>query len=144
MVNRLEALFPKLATDGYRVTSPPTIFYNCLAWAAGENWRWWWPDEEYYWPRDVPCELSLQAFTQAYETLGYEVCTDVEVEIGYEKIALYANAGGIPTHAAKQLASGLWSSKIGRGEDIEHARLESLTGGIYSEVTRIMRRLRQD
>lgn len=27
--------FPKLAKEGYDVTSPPSRFYNCISWAAG-------------------------------------------------------------------------------------------------------------
>jgi|GEM_PF-3681614 len=59
-------------------------------------------------------KLSMQAFA----TLGYEVCDNVELEPGFEKIALYAGADGIPTHAARQLQAGPWTSKLGRMEDI--------------------------
>lgn len=139
-MNHLEALFPKLAADGYWITSPSTAIYNCLAWAADQNWCWWWPDEDYYWPEDAPLEESLAAFVQAYRTLGYETCDNAELEAGFEKVAIYAHANRLPTHAAKQLPSGLWSSKIGRGEDIEHNTLESLAGRLYGDVAQILKR----
>ena len=40
----IEAAFPALVGTGYFVTSPATPEYNCIAWAAGETDRWWWPD----------------------------------------------------------------------------------------------------
>ena len=140
MVNRLESLFPNLAADGYRITSPSTAIYNCFAWAAEENWCWWWPDLDFYWPKNAPYEESIEAFVQAYRTLGYEICSDAEPEADFEKVALYADANHLPTHAAKQLPSGLWSSKIGRGEDIEHATPDSLAGSLYGSVAQILKR----
>jgi hypothetical protein len=50
------------------------------------------PENPYYWPENVPAELTIEAFVRAYETLGFEVCESVVVEMGFEKIALYATA----------------------------------------------------
>jgi hypothetical protein len=61
------------------------------------------------------------------------------LEPGSEKIAVFANAKGVPTHAARQLASGFWTSKLGVSEDIEH-RLRDLEGDIYGTVALIMKR----
>src|SRR5207244_363796 len=44
MVTDLEALFPGLRGTSYRITSPPDSAYNCVAWAAGDQASWWWPD----------------------------------------------------------------------------------------------------
>ena len=56
----LEKQFPKLAADNYVyvLTSPDTIDYNCVAWAAETDEEWWWPDpmEQEYWPDGVPRE----------------------------------------------------------------------------------------
>jgi hypothetical protein len=30
------------------------------------------PQNPYYWPHGVPAELTIAAFIQAYQTLGYE------------------------------------------------------------------------
>ncbi len=68
----------------------------------------------------MPLEETLSAYIQAYQTLGYEPCDSTDLEDGYEKIVLYINEEGIPTHAAKQLSTGKWSSKLGDLEDIEH------------------------
>src|ERR1035441_9994296 len=48
--------FPDLKSPDYKVTSPATRRYNCLAWAAGETGRRWEPDPLgiYYWPPRVP------------------------------------------------------------------------------------------
>ncbi|HEY7428267.1 MAG TPA: hypothetical protein VH682_28795 [Gemmataceae bacterium] len=42
-MERFEVLFPRLNGTAYRITSPASDVYNCIAWAAGETNRWWWP-----------------------------------------------------------------------------------------------------
>ena len=132
------AEFPKLANEGYSVESPPDARYNCIAWAAGEVSRWWWPHPNGYWPPTIPEELSVTAFTLLFEQLGYRVCPEADLEEGYEKIALYALRGGA-THAARQLTNGRWTSKVGQNIDIEHT-LAGLKGPYYGEVVRILKR----
>src|SRR5436305_677667 len=107
MVAELEALFPKLRTAAYRITSPPSRDYNCIAWAAGEMSAWWWPrvDPESdvgHWPAGVPEVETLAAFEDAFATLGYLPCDSEQYEPGYEKVALFASPDGVPTHAARQ------------------------------------------
>jgi hypothetical protein len=75
----------------------------------------------------------------AFALLGYEPCDAVEKESGFEKIAVFADPTGIPTHAARQLPNGRWTSKLGAAEDIEH-ELHAVAGAIYGTVVRIMRR----
>ncbi len=145
MIRRIiEAAFPDLRISGYRVTSPDTVGYNCVAWAAGDTSRWWWPDslETSYWPDDVQRSETLEAFVRAFETLSYTTCDAPEYEEGFERIAIYVNANGKPTHAVRQLPSGYWSSKLGQSYDIEHD-LEGVSGSQYGSVGVIMKRLRK-
>lgn len=137
----LESKFPNLRETGYQITSPDTDVYNCVAWAAGDTERWWWPDalEQDYWPVGVKRERTLAAFTEAFKTLGYRICQDAFLENGFEKIAIYVDENGKPTHTTRQLHNGHWTSKIGSTEDIEHD-LEGLTGEEYGSVARIMKR----
>jgi hypothetical protein len=142
MVGRIEEVFPGLRGSGYKVTSPPEDTYNCIAWAAGDATRWWWPDEpghpdSSHWPPDVPRSETLDAFRQAFATLGYSVCDDDRLEVGYEKVALFA-LEGVPAHAARQLSNGRWTSKLGPREDIEHA-LHDLSGLVYGSAVLIMK-----
>jgi len=74
-----------------------------------------------------------------FESLGYVPCEGSQLEPGFEKVALYA-AGMFYTHAARQLPNGLWTSKLGKAEDIEHDAPDDLAGGLYGEVVQIMRR----
>ena len=136
----LEDLFPGLRGQLYHITSPRDGDYNCVAWAVGDDRNWWWPDAagEDTWPSGVPRHITLEAFREAFATLGYEVCDNDQLEPGYEKVALFALAG-VPTHAARQLPSGRWTSKLGRAEDIEHA-LHDLTGAVYGSVALVLRR----
>lgn len=112
------------------MTSPSDRRYNCIAWTAADETRWWWPDPDNvaYWPEKVPREETIEAFVDAYRTLGYSPCADGEHELGHEKVALYA-LQRVPTHAARQLADGRWSGKLGRSVDIAHS-LEALDGPI--------------
>lgn len=76
----------------------------------------------------------------AYATLGYRPCPDGESESDLEKIAIYG-VRGIPRHAARQLASGRWTSKMGDIEDIEHT-LEAIEGEQYGTVIQFLARPR--
>ena len=75
----------------------------------------------------------------AFASLGYTVCEGEGLEAGYEKVALFADAGGRPTHAARQLSGGRWTSKLGTAEDIDHG-LYDLEGAIYGAVVLVMKR----
>ncbi len=84
-------------------------------------------------------ESDLAAFMAAFGTLGYEPCANGALEHGFEKVAIYQSPNGV-THAARQLSTGCWTSKVGRLEDIEHASPAELEGGIYGQVAQYMRR----
>jgi hypothetical protein len=142
MVTPLEQIFPGLARASYRVTSPYDPDYNCIAWAAGDTGNWWWPGpdlEREHWPAGVPREPTLQAFQAAFATIGYVACDSEEWESGFEKVALFGDDQGKPRHAARQSANGRWTSKLGRGEDIEHG-LHDVAGQIYGSVLLVMKR----
>ena len=136
----LEDVFPGLQGQPYQIKSPRDRRYNCIAFAVGDNRNWWWPDltEEDTWPAGVVRVATVEAFRDAFATLGYMVCDHAQLEPGFEKIALFALAG-VPKHAARQLPSGRWTSKLGPREDIEHA-LHDLTGVVYGSVVLVMKR----
>jgi hypothetical protein len=143
-----EAWFPNLKRSEYWVTSEETPNYNCIAHAAGKNDNWWWPDDPpAFWPDGLVKTESVQAFVEAYSTVGFVLCEDMNhhLEPGFEKIAIYVDANGIPSHAARQLPDGAWTSKLGEWEDIRHASLEAVedANGLglgYGKVTCIMKR----
>jgi hypothetical protein len=108
-----------MCVTGVTITSNPSMDYNCFAWAAGasRNDEWW--DSYNYWPSGVEPRETLEAYIQAYGTIGYRVCDSQALETGFEKISIYVK-NGQPTHAARQLPSGRWTSKLGTLKDIEH------------------------
>ena len=67
------------------------------------------------------------------------MCDTADAEPGAIKVALYVGPIGEPTHMARQRPSGVWTSKCGMSEDIDHARLEDV-GAAYGTVSRILRR----
>ena len=141
MVEAIRFLFPLLRDGNWRVSSSIDDRYNCIALAANVTADWWWPvgAERTYWPEGVSRVVTLEAFREAFATLGYVVCASDEFEPGVEKIALFAGDQGTPRHAARQLASGRWTSKLGKMEDIEHS-LRDLEGTVYGSVVLVMKR----
>lgn len=139
----IEICFPLLASTGYKITSPSSIDYNCIAWAADHSTECWWPDASslYYWPLES-FDDSLESFVKAFETLGYSTCGNGVKKPGFDKIAIYTNRAGKPTHAARQLEDGKWTSKLGPSEDITH-EANGLDSQEYGSIAQFMRRRSQ-
>lgn len=137
----LEDLFPGLRPGFYQITSPIDTDYNCIAWSVGNTCGWLWPSDLALsvWPTEVDREETLSAFEILFLRYGFIACATEELEPGFEKVALFATADGCPAHGARQLASGRWTSKVGKSEDIEHD-LRALEGVAYGSVVRIFRR----
>jgi hypothetical protein len=134
----LERLFPGLRGTNYEITSPSTANYNCIAWAANDVSKMWWPGV-YYWPDGMPPEDSTEAFVRTFcDCFGYERCERGDLEIEYEKLAIYAD-GGRTKHMARQLIDGRWTSKLGSERDISHV-LSGLEGADYGNVVQFLRR----
>ena len=144
MVAPIESLFPGLRGKEYRVASPRDQAYNCIAWAVGDTSRWWWPGDPLrtFWPEGVSRVETVEAFLAAFATRGYAVCEGDAAEPRVEKMALFAVAGR-PSHAARQLSDGSWTSKLGRMEDIIHT-LRDLEGTIYGSVVQLLKRPRNE
>ncbi len=137
----IEAIFPNL--KNYQITSPADYCYNCIAWAAGDTKNWWQPSASpyFFWLRQDTSE-SLENCVKTFHLLGYKEESDSAFEPEFEKVALYTDADGLPAHAARQKENGLWTSKLGEAEDIEHATPEALEGDAYGKVIIILKRPR--
>lgn len=131
----------------YSITSPESIKYNCIAWAAeGESCkmnRIWDPDG-FYWPKDVERQPYLPFYIQAFESEGFRVCKDRDGNCEeVERIVLFLGNENCVWHAARQLSSGKWTSKLGKKwEDIEHRTPELMNCNEYGEATVYMSRKR--
>ena len=130
-IHKLIKCFPRLEKSKFRIRSPETIEYNCIGWAIGRSDLFVWPIGM-FWPLTCPREETIDAFKSAFQVFGYESCKNGKFEKGFEKIALYAE-GNKPKHAARQLADGKWTSKVGNSFDIEHS-LKDLEGKLYGRV----------
>ena len=149
---QIELKFPNLRIKGYQATSPPDHYYNCIAWAAGDQERFWSPirrdqsDGAYgapygdYWPAAAVQENTLDAWKSAFALQGFMECQSAAVEPGFEKLAIYADGQNVPQHVARQLPSGEWTSKLGNDLDIQHASLDALEGECYGRAIHFMRR----
>jgi hypothetical protein len=131
---------PSLTKKNNKVTSDSDPLYNCVAFAAGETTRKWWPafHPDYYWPSGAPRINTINSFVTAFKTLGYVECSYGKHEGGHEKVAFYAK-DGLPTHAARQLGPNKWQSKLGDWYDIEHDD-NAVSSGDYGRVVKYMKR----
>lgn len=139
----IERKFPDIFRLSYQITSPVNPYYNCIAWAANDETKWWWPDSSFqaYWPASVPRVCTMEAFILAYQTIGYEQCENIDPEVSFEKIAIFADSNGVPTHAARGLINqrGVWTSKLGKYYDISH-HVYGLNGQEYGSPIVFMKR----
>ena len=135
----LVGAFPNLADEEFEIVDQPSERYNCIAYAAADTSKWWWPDGINYWPPWATETDRIESLKEAFAGLGYEQCDQINPEASYNSIALY-EAHGAMQHAAVQMPNGRWRSKVGKGPVIEHRSPESLSGGIYGNPTVFMRR----
>ena len=136
--NFLEHEYPGLRKDSeWAITSNQTTRYNCFAWAAHDELNNWEPEGD-YWPEGCLRELTIPAFIEAYGSLGFSSVTTRRSPKRVERIAIFT-VNGVPQHAARQLSSGLWTSKLGHGFDISH-KLKSICCDDYGEVAVILER----
>jgi hypothetical protein len=131
----IDRWFKSAAKKGCWITSCADDVYNCIAWAAGDIDNWWWPDRVSgcYGPDGVPEERTVSAFVKAFAAIGYKEWSwrrrgNGRLHPEYEKIAIYVDATGKPTHAARQLENGRWVSKLGPYKDVQHASPSTLEG----------------
>lgn len=151
-------IFPKLATDKkFKLTSKQNVNYNCIAWAAIVDNEFWWPEVKpypldgvrYKWPFNIENNEELRFFIELFKHKGY---TKISSEISNEhpefrKVALFIkpseNLDIINcqcTHAARQRPNGLWTSKLGTFEDIEHSNPYDLEGPRYGKLAIILKK----
>jgi hypothetical protein len=146
----LEEDCPGLRTSAYALKSPRDPRYNCIAYAVGDTQNFW--DDlgvpagvrvkGYYWPPGIPNAGRVEGWIRVFELHGYVQTEDRSLEPEFEKIAIYGSEIGAE-HVARQKASGIWVSKMGKGVDIEHT-LEGLQGDFPGNVIKIMKRKCKD
>ena len=135
-----DAYFSLRDKSTFRPTSLSCRHYNCIAWAAGDSKRRWEHQAGYKWPK-APRTEDIESLVAVFAGLGYSKCDDGSLEAGFEKVVLYVHfLRPRWTHAARQLPNGMWTSKIGHLEDVQHRTPECLQSGDYGRVHSYMRR----
>jgi hypothetical protein len=116
--------FPLLGTE-FEVLGPASRTYNCIAWSVGLKDVWLTP---------AP---TLAGMDRTYRRFGYRRMNGLDYSLvpGRHKIVLYAkrkaNGDWAPTHGARQLPDGSWSSKLGSLPLIRHLDPDDLDGKGY-------------
>lgn len=130
--------------------SAATWTYNCVSWAIGDPRLRWWPHDPtdltragWYWPDGLPTSETVATFEALFTRLGFEPVVDSSLEAGYEKVALFVDDSGAPSHVSWQTVNGYWASKVGtQGTDCLHKRPEDANCEAYGTVSRYYRRPR--
>jgi hypothetical protein len=121
--------FPHLGHE-YEVLGPATKVYNCIAWSIGITNRW-------VWPARPGQPATVRDFDELYGRYGYRRVKGLNFDkaVGSDKLVLYVKRkpdGTIePTHGARQLSDGSWSSKLGQLPLIRHLDPDDLDGASY-------------
>jgi hypothetical protein len=142
----IDQCFPGLNAANYRLRSPKDTAYNCVAWAVGDIRNFWddvrilgRPVKGYYWPSRIRAD-TLEGWKEVFALHNYRECNSATFDTEFEKVAIYVDSDGSPSHVARQTGLGTWTSKLGKGCDIEHDTLASLEGEEYGTVALIMQR----
>ena len=128
--------------------------YNCIAWALGNRNAWWEPyapgsivEDRGYWPDGLPHDRAPETLRELFRQQGFVDCEDGDLDPHSVKIALYqlpAEDGSYKwTHVARQLRTGLWTSKLGNSYEVTHRRPDDLDGELYGEVYAYMAKPRR-
>lgn len=140
----IEDRFPALRGTPWKIKSRKTKRYNCLAWAAREKHRRWDFAKGAYWPPGVKKAMGIAYLVGAFQAEGFSVCNENDCQTydsTADSIVVYER-NRIGTHAARLLANGMWSSKLGDIEDVEHQTPEALSGDRYGYPRVYMKRKR--
>lgn len=135
------ASFPHLGD--HEVLSPSTGSndkpgaYNCIAHSLRVYDRW-------VWPGTTVEEFDRLFYSHGFKRIGL---LDYAFKGETEKVVLYAKFHGDGriecTHAAKQLADGTWTSKLGSGPLIRHSSPDALAGPSYGQPAAVYVRARK-
>jgi hypothetical protein len=110
----------------------------------GSDDEWWEPGlpvSPFRWLDGIGA--GIEGWIRVFEAHGFALCRadETQLEPGFEKIAIYvAERTAEPTHVARQLPTGAWTSKLGPMEDIEHPSLDEFCGREYGRVGPILKR----
>lgn len=121
----IDADFPRL-NGNFRILKPASPTYNCIAWSLGITTKWVWEGD------------TVADFDELNARFGFRRVKglDFSPAAGYEKIVLYAkrqDGRWVATHQARQLRSGVWTSKLGKLPLISHDSPADLNGSSYGQ-----------
>jgi hypothetical protein len=135
----IELDFPSLIGKEYEL-SDENFDYNCLAYALGDEKRWWEPPNgfEKYWPDGFNADTTVATAESIIRVSGFIVELQPSATPKTHAVAIYAQ-GNDWTHFAK-FSEGKWSSKLGEGHDVQDIQLQDLEGLIYGKVLKILAR----
>ncbi len=129
-----------LQTVDWTTASDPSLKYNCIGFAIGNN-RWWEPSSgvpglarnpKNYWPPglNAPPNHHIRGFIRLFESEGYLRCDGGAWEDGFRKVVLASDENDDFKHVCLLVAPDIWKSKWGDLSDFAH-ELMIMRGGRY-------------
>jgi hypothetical protein len=144
----LELRFTRLQQKSYCVTSDRDEKYNCIAWALKDTSRRWEKiagEPGCYWPPELESDETVKDWIDLFLHYGFVECDSSDLDLRFEKVAIYGYSDQEPSHVCRQLEDGQWTSKLGGLEDISHPDLETLEEfngfEVYGKVRAILKRV---
>lgn len=135
--------FPELANDqNFKICSPETYKYNCIAWAMQFTDRWvdHLPGPDKWWPNGVERSNSSKALILAFKAVGFTECDNKSLEKGFDKVVLYKlETKDEWTHASRIIDNSVEHSKFGPSFDGTHSH-DKFQGTYYGIPYAIMKR----
>ena len=116
--------------------------------------QWWEPyaaggiaEDRGHWPEGLPHDREPDTLRELFRREGFVGCEDGRLDPVMVKIALYQmrddEGGYIWTHVARQLKTGLWTSKLGSSYEVTHRSIGDLEGELYGAVYAYMAKPRR-
>lgn len=133
--------FPNINQNNSNVIGHKTRNYNCIAFAFGDQTRWWWPDGSHFWPKDCLDPDESESFEKLFRKVGAKITPIDRVDKiahdpKYVTLAIYADEDGAINHLAVLNEDNTWTSKLGANYLIEH-EYDALTQGSYGDIVAI-------
>jgi hypothetical protein len=133
----VESDFPGLIGKQYDL-SPEDFNYNCLSFALGDYSQWWEPPKGpgQYWPPGFSDDTTVETVEAIIRLHGFTVEIMPNEKPSSDAIAIYATSNHW-RHFAK-FSHGVWSSKLGDGNDVSGVTLQDLEMPIYGKVVKVL------
>ena len=129
------------------VSSETSTAYNCMPGLWEPHSPGSIAEDQGHWPVGLPHDRAPETLRTLFQREGFVDCENGDLDPNSVKIALYqaqeSDGSYRWTHVARQLKTGLWTSKLGSSYEATHRNPEDLDGRLYGAVFAYMAKPRR-